>query len=92
MDEADLSYLFGYVKLHLRLLSTLRDNGNRVASHRRSQGGGMTPQSILDKNKDFGRAGATGVWSPNQKAYSFENSGFCAYFQTLASPDERLAL
>ena len=56
----------------------------------------MSPHSILDKNKDLGRAGAKGargvwspnrhVWAPNQKAYSFENNGFCAYFQTLPSP------
>ena len=46
------------------------------------------PQSILDKNKDLGRAGAKGsqgvwspsrhAWPPNQKAYSLENSGLCA--------------
>ena len=26
---------------------------------------------------------ARGAWPPNQLAYSFEDSGFCTYFQTL---------
>ena len=28
---------------------------------------------------------------PNQQAYSLENCGFCALFQTLVPPDKRLA-
>ena len=84
--EASSLAIFYHVTSVFRKFAIKHNCVFRIGVVRGGHGSHAPPQPTLNKNKDLGRAGAKGglgvwfpnrhAWPPNQKAYSFDNSGF----------------